>query len=80
MSPRSASAGCSPRPACRRTSRTSSTTPAWRRCESDNFLRIAKNTFQPDDFSADSAGFKAHIEQDVIEKRRLLTALGMVKN
>lgn len=47
---------------------------------SETFRRIAKNTFQPDDFSADSAGFKAHIEQDVEEKRRLLTALGMVKN
>jgi tripartite-type tricarboxylate transporter receptor subunit TctC len=44
------------------------------------FLRIAKNTFQPPDFKADSAGFKANIEQDASEKRRLLTALGMVKN
>jgi tripartite-type tricarboxylate transporter receptor subunit TctC len=51
-----------------------------RAMHSETFLRIAKNTFQPGDFSADSAGFKANIEQDVVEKRRLLTALGMVKN
>ena len=48
--------------------------------KSDAFQRIAKNTFQPKDFSADSAGFAANIEQDVVEKRRLLTSLGMVKN
>jgi tripartite-type tricarboxylate transporter receptor subunit TctC len=46
----------------------------------DAFARIAKNTFQPADFMADSAGFKANIEQDVEDKRKLLTALGMVKN
>jgi tripartite-type tricarboxylate transporter receptor subunit TctC len=46
----------------------------------DAFARIAKNTFQPADFMADSAGFKANIEKDVEDKRKLLTALGMVKN
>jgi tripartite-type tricarboxylate transporter receptor subunit TctC len=46
----------------------------------DPFARIAKNTFQPADFMADSAGFKANIEKDVEDKRKLLTALGMVKN
>src|SRR6185295_14666838 len=43
------------------------------------FARIAKSTFQPSDFSADSAGFTANIEQDVVDKRRLLTSLGMIK-
>jgi tripartite-type tricarboxylate transporter receptor subunit TctC len=47
---------------------------------SDAFLRIAKATFQPPDYYADGAAFTASIEQDVVEKRRLLTALGMVKN
>jgi tripartite-type tricarboxylate transporter receptor subunit TctC len=46
---------------------------------SDAFKLIAKRTFQPSDYSADSAGFKANIDKDVEEKRRLLTALGMVK-
>jgi tripartite-type tricarboxylate transporter receptor subunit TctC len=47
--------------------------------QSDAFQRIAKRTFQPTDYAADAAGFKANIEKDVAEKRRLLTALGMVK-
>ena len=48
--------------------------------KTEAFTRIAKNTFQPDDFMADSAHFKANIEKDVEDKRKLLTALGMVKN
>jgi tripartite-type tricarboxylate transporter receptor subunit TctC len=48
--------------------------------KSEAFAKIAKNTFQPPDFQADSAGFAANIEKDVLDKRRLLTALGMVKN
>ena len=46
---------------------------------SDAFQQIAKRTFQPSDFAADSAGFTANVNQDVEDKRRLLTALGMVK-
>jgi tripartite-type tricarboxylate transporter receptor subunit TctC len=48
--------------------------------KTEAFQRIAKNTFQPADFMADSAGFKANIAKDVEDKRKLLTALGMVKN
>jgi tripartite-type tricarboxylate transporter receptor subunit TctC len=48
--------------------------------KTEAFTRIAKNTFQPDDFMADSARFKANIEKDVEDKRKLLTALGMMKN
>ena len=48
--------------------------------KTEAFQRVAKNTFQPADFMADSAGFKANIEKDLAEKRKLLTALGMVKN
>jgi tripartite-type tricarboxylate transporter receptor subunit TctC len=47
--------------------------------QSEAFQRIAKRTFQPSDYAADAAGFKANIERDVAEKRKLLTALGMVK-
>jgi tripartite-type tricarboxylate transporter receptor subunit TctC len=47
--------------------------------QSDAFKTIAKRTFQPTDYSADSAGFAANIDQDVAEKRRLLTALGLAK-
>jgi len=46
---------------------------------SDAFQQIAKRTFQPSDYQADSAGFQANIQKDVEEKRRLLTALGMAK-
>lgn len=46
---------------------------------SDAFQTIAKRTFQPADYAANMAGFTANIEKDVVEKRRLLTALGMVK-
>ena len=42
--------------------------------------RIVKTTLQPADYSADSAGFAANLNKDVEDKRRLLTALGMVKN
>jgi tripartite-type tricarboxylate transporter receptor subunit TctC len=48
--------------------------------KTEAFQRIAKNTFQPADFMADSAGFKANIEKDAEDKRKLLTSLGMVKN
>jgi tripartite-type tricarboxylate transporter receptor subunit TctC len=48
--------------------------------QSEAFQRIVKATFQPSDFSADSAGFAANLNKDVADKRRLLTALGMVKN
>jgi len=48
--------------------------------KTEAFQRIAKNTFQPADFMADAAGFAANIAQDVEDKRKLLTALGMVKN
>lgn len=48
--------------------------------KTEAFARIAKTTFQPADFQADAAGFKANIDKDVEDKRRLLTALGMVKN
>jgi tripartite-type tricarboxylate transporter receptor subunit TctC len=48
--------------------------------QTEAFQRIAKNTFQPSDYLADSAGFAANIENDVVEKRRLLAALGLMKN
>ena len=48
--------------------------------ESEPFQRIVKSTFQPSDYFADSAGFAANLNKDVSDKRRLLTALGMVKN
>jgi tripartite-type tricarboxylate transporter receptor subunit TctC len=48
--------------------------------QSEAFQRIVKTTLQPSDFSADSAGFAANLNKDVVDKRRLLTALGMVKN
>ncbi len=48
--------------------------------QTEAFQRIVKNTLQPSDYFADSAGFAANIKKDVEDKRRLLTALGMVKN
>ena len=47
--------------------------------ESEPFQRIVKSTLQPSDYFADSAGFAANLAKDVSDKRRLLTALGMVK-
>ena len=48
--------------------------------QSEPFQRIVKATFQPGDYFADSAGFAANLNKDVEDKRRLLTALGMVKS
>jgi len=48
--------------------------------DTEPFQRIVKNTLQPADYFADAAGFTANVNQDVEDKRRLLTALGMVKN
>lgn len=47
--------------------------------QSEPFQRIVKTTLQPSDYFADSAGFTANVKKDVEDKRRLLTALGMVK-
>ncbi|MCX7310656.1 MAG: tripartite tricarboxylate transporter substrate binding protein [Alphaproteobacteria bacterium] len=48
--------------------------------DSEPFQRIVKSTLQPSDYFADSAGFAANLKKDVEDKKRLLTALGMVKN
>jgi tripartite-type tricarboxylate transporter receptor subunit TctC len=48
--------------------------------QTDTFKLMAKNTFQPSDFSGDSRIFSMNIDKDLEEKRRLLTSLGMVKN
>ena len=48
--------------------------------DSEPFQRIVKSTFQPSDYFADAAGFAANLAKDVTDKKRLLTALGMVKN
>jgi len=47
--------------------------------QTDAFKLMAKNTFQPSDFSGDSRVFSRNIDKDVGDKRRLLTALGMTK-
>jgi tripartite-type tricarboxylate transporter receptor subunit TctC len=48
--------------------------------DTEPFQRIVKNTVQPTDYFADSAGFAKSLNKDVEDKRRLLTSLGMVKN
>jgi tripartite-type tricarboxylate transporter receptor subunit TctC len=48
--------------------------------DSEAFQRMVKTTLQPSDYFADSAGFAANLNKDVTDKRKLLTALGMVKN
>ena len=53
---------------------------ALRHGEREPFQRIVKSTFQPSDYFADSAGFAANLNKDIADKKRLLTALGMVKN
>jgi tripartite-type tricarboxylate transporter receptor subunit TctC len=47
--------------------------------QSEPFQRMVKQTLQPADYFQDSAGFAANLAKDVEAKRRLLTALGMVK-
>jgi tripartite-type tricarboxylate transporter receptor subunit TctC len=48
--------------------------------QSEAFQRVAKNTLQPADFMADSAGFTKNIDKDLADKQKLLTALGLAKN
>ena len=48
--------------------------------KSDAFQKVAKNTLQPADFMADSAGFNKNIDKDLADKQKLLTALGLAKN
>ena len=47
--------------------------------QSAAFQRMVKQTLQPADWFQDSAGFAANLAKDVEAKRRLLTALGMIK-
>jgi tripartite-type tricarboxylate transporter receptor subunit TctC len=48
--------------------------------QSEAFQKVAKNTLQPDGFSADSAGFSANLDKDLAAKQKLLTELGLAKN
>jgi len=47
--------------------------------KSEAFQKVAKNTLQPADFMADSAGFTRNIDKDLADKQKLLTALGLAK-
>jgi tripartite-type tricarboxylate transporter receptor subunit TctC len=47
--------------------------------QSEPFQKMVKQTLQPADWFQDSAGFAANVAKDVEAKRKLLTALGMVK-
>jgi tripartite-type tricarboxylate transporter receptor subunit TctC len=46
---------------------------------SDAYVALARRTFQPTDYYADSATLADNMEQDVAEKRRLLSSLGLLK-
>jgi tripartite-type tricarboxylate transporter receptor subunit TctC len=48
--------------------------------KSEAFQRVAKNTLQPNGFSADSAGFNANLDKDLAAKQKLLTELGLAKH
>ena len=47
--------------------------------QSDQYRKLAKNRMQPADYYGDSAAAAKLVERDVAQKRKLLTALGMVK-
>jgi tripartite-type tricarboxylate transporter receptor subunit TctC len=47
--------------------------------QSEPFQKMVKQTLQPADYFQDSTGFAANVAKDVESKRRLLTALGMIK-
>jgi len=48
--------------------------------DTEAFQRIVKSTFQPADYFADAAGFKKAYDKDVVDKRKLLTTLDMLKH
>jgi tripartite-type tricarboxylate transporter receptor subunit TctC len=47
--------------------------------QSDAYVRLAKNAFQPNDYYGDAAALAANMEKDVTEKKRLLGSLGLLK-
>jgi tripartite-type tricarboxylate transporter receptor subunit TctC len=47
--------------------------------QSEAYARLAKNAFQPSDYYGDAAALAANMEKDVVEKRRLLSSLGLLK-
>ena len=47
--------------------------------QSDAYVRLAKNAFQPTDYYRDAAALAANMEKDVAEKKRLLGSLGLLK-
>jgi tripartite-type tricarboxylate transporter receptor subunit TctC len=47
--------------------------------QSEAYVRLAKNAFQPSDYYADAATLAANMEKDVAEKKRLLGSLGLLK-
>ena len=47
--------------------------------QSEPFQKMVKKTLQPADWFQDSAGFAANLARDVESKRKLLSALGMMK-
>jgi len=47
--------------------------------QSDAYVRLAKNAFQPNDYYGDAAALAANMEKDVAEKKRMLGSLGLLK-
>jgi tripartite-type tricarboxylate transporter receptor subunit TctC len=47
--------------------------------QSEAYVRLAKNAFQPSDYYGDAATLAANMEKDVAEKKRLLSSLGLLK-
>ena len=45
----------------------------------DAYVRLAKSTFQPDDYYGDGATLARELDADVAEKKRLLSSLGLLK-
>jgi tripartite-type tricarboxylate transporter receptor subunit TctC len=45
----------------------------------ETYAKLVKSVFQPDDYYADGAAFRANLEKDVADKTRLLGALGELK-
>jgi tripartite-type tricarboxylate transporter receptor subunit TctC len=46
---------------------------------SEGYAKVARNVFQPNDYYAGSADYTTALHQDLIDKQRLLTQLGMIK-
>jgi tripartite-type tricarboxylate transporter receptor subunit TctC len=47
--------------------------------QSETYVRLARNVFQPSDYYGDTAALAENLAKDIAEKKRLLASLGLLK-